>query len=379
MQRWLLGTDVDNDNDNDSSDNDSNTEMPVESTVMELGRAAVGAKKRQTRLATRILKSAPVLEGQPSNIELESMRSMYQGLCDAHEELMGVLYELSRRDTDEKRNQAWEKDQEEYTKRFDEAWNAAKKAIVRAEETLRPTLQAPIQPAVAPVAPAADRRNLPKVEAIKPFTLTTEHSFRELKTWLSQVETYFQESRLTEESFALQRAHLMRCIDSKLYADIEGLVTNDMPAIGPNSCCDLIKAEFRRLYPRFVRRQEFYKIKQKSGESFPDTIRRIKKAGEDADLADMNVDDMLVHQILRAVEDNVLKRDFMKLEDPTSAALLRLATAHAEAITKSSVSTVAEAAITSVNNKKSECAWCGGKWQDGHRAKCPAKEKKCNN
>ena len=86
-----------------------------------------------------------------------------------------------------------------------------------------------------------------------------------------------------------------------------------MPIFGPARCLDLLKAEFRSLYPIF--NVDFFQVRGiHQGEYAEDFWRRLSKLGDMADLESMSKEDLTAFRFIDACDDKRLREKIFELK-----------------------------------------------------------------
>ena len=122
-------------------------------------------------------------------------------------------------------------------------------------------------------------------------------------------------SRLEEATFVEQHAHFRACLDAYLNSRLHPHVQPNTPVLedpaNVTKCCvELLRDEFLIQHLLFSRRLDFFNFKQSSGQAFSDWYQKLKKKGDEADLAAMSVDDLYTMRCFTGVTDPELKKEF---------------------------------------------------------------------
>ena len=158
-------------------------------------------------------------------------------------------------------------------------------------------------------------------DALKPFTLTLDHSPAEMRDWTQQLTSYYSASQLSALPVEDQRAYFLRSIDSKLATQIRKQLQASTPVFettpGEHCCVSAIEAVFLMRYPLYNRRMDFFTYAQAPGQSFEDYGAELERLADEADIHVLKMEDLLVFRYLCAATDEKLKERLMKLSNPT--------------------------------------------------------------
>ena len=192
------------------------------------------------------------------------------------------------------------------------------------EKALTPTLNA---------AAAASARVKP-VDSLKPRIITKDSTPMELAIWIDKFETYFEASRLEHSpSNKEKQGHFLACIDNYLYARLQTKITPATPIFPDplgmeDSCVELLQREFLVQHPIFVRRLDYYRFAQSTGQKFTDWSQKLLKMEHEANLQEMTEDELRCMRYITGCTDQDLLKEFMKEANPTVQRLDEIAVTH---------------------------------------------------
>ena len=176
---------------------------------------------------------------------------------------------------------------------------------------------APVGP-VAPVAPVVPHRYTRSNEALRPPTLLRDNSPVEFASWVSRFQAYYTSSRMELSNIAEQQAYFRACMDAYLDGRMRDLIAADTPVNGDvDSCMAFLKAEFVARYPVFLRRLDYFRNKQPTGQDFSDWAASLRRLGEECNLADMDHNDITVMRYITGTTDSALKEKLINAVNPT--------------------------------------------------------------
>jgi hypothetical protein len=125
-------------------------------------------------------------------------------------------------------------------------------------------------------------------------------------------------------NLAQKRSFPPLCAGTAIYA------TNENPEV---CCIDRLKDKFLIHYPLTVRRLDFFKLAQTKGQLFTDFYAKLSGMGELADLAGIDIEDMMVFRIIVALHDDKLRQLILRLPELTLTKVMQEARAYNSAST----------------------------------------------
>lgn len=189
---------------------------------------------------------------------------------------------------------------DQYSQERSDQTNAALAAI----DTALKTLNGPTGDSDSISRP--DSSSKPKIcEALRPFKLRTVHSPADLRSWNSKFSAYYSTSNMSLFSVEEQHALLCCCISTDLETRIRenDLYSPSLAVFGDHGLPLLIKQDFLHRYPLFNRRLEFFRLTQAAGQPFSEFMVKLKQKGEEADLAQLGIEQMYIYRYLTGVSD----------------------------------------------------------------------------
>ena len=286
-----------------------------------------------------------------------------------------------------------------YTDRVNTVYTDTERVILRAIDAINRIDEA-LQVAPAPQPTQAVQRGGFKVQsALEPAKLTSEATPAELESWLRGFRAYHTASNMDTLTRPEQQAFLLKCVDVDIEAEIRqraGENSPIFPTANPDdmNCIGVIQEHFYERYPLVSRRLDFFSLTQQTGQSFKAFATELRRRGHQADLANLEVDDMYVFRMMAGCTDKELRDLLFRIEEPTMAKILKEATAYevgkramaaCDAPTQAVQATAA--AVTQGQSqqgprfrqqqKSSTCFRCGDA-QHQDRKKCRATNLTCN-
>ena len=212
-----------------------------------------------------------------------------------------------------------------------------------------------------------------------------------LTHWVAQFKAFYTASRLNLSTVPEQQAYLLKCLDEDLSNIVRLGCTDATPIFGKiNSCISMLEDKFEETYPLFVRRLQYFKYKQRSGQHFDDVYSALRMLENEANILALTPDDIRVFRLMGVVTDPFLKEKFLELKDPTVDDLVKEA-ARWEGVRRSM--SLNKGGATAVVNRQQQsgkgasspssspsgprCPNCSsGKHPEG--VECPARHRTCN-
>jgi DNA-binding protein H-NS len=233
-------------------------------------------------------------------------------------------------------------------------------------------------------------------DALKPKKLSKEFRPEEMTTWTKRYKEYFDSGEMAGKPVPKQRANLNSCLEPDMQCILDSLVDDEKRPIwkGKDSCIEVIKEQFMKLYPLYSRRQQFYTMECPRGQSMSEFRLKIARAAKEADIASMKEDDHIVVKLITACTDSKLKQKMLEVEKPTRKLLEGIIDTHESAAAgESSLRAAVDKANRATQPSRgrggsssrggssrggsSRCATCGRAVNHGNKP-CWALTKKCN-
>ena len=160
---------------------------------------------------------------------------------------------------------------------------------------------------------AARHRPAKVDESLKPDKLTPEFTPAEFEAWKREVDTYFEANRLNEQgvSQAEKRSRLNHCLGTHFTRWLFREKDQNAAIFGAGGCLAALDEEFKRLYPMFARRKQFFSMTPDRGEDFKAFRMRLREVGDMCDLSHMREEDCYIIKYHTAVNDEGLKQQMI--------------------------------------------------------------------
>ena len=91
------------------------------------------------------------------------------------------------------------------------------------------------------------------------------------------------------------------------------------------SCLELLEQEFLASYPLVNRRHDFFTCKQRGGQNLTDYLIQLGELGEEADLANLKPDELILFQGLAGTCNHEFREHFLRAEDHSLDKLKKMA------------------------------------------------------
>ena len=236
--------------------------------------------------------------------------------------LQARMQELIENSVDEKAFKAHEADLKEYTEKLSEVRQSIMDAISQYLPRKDPVTTNPDADNDGDsYISAADGgpRQMKVNTALRPEKLTTESTPRDLRIWVSQFCSYYETSCMEHVSVEAQQAYFKQCLDKTLRFRLERRIDRRTPIWGDLDSCDAyLQEEFLESYPLFNRRMEFFRLMQPRKQNMSDFMSRCRELWNEGDLHSLENEDLLLFKYLYACTDKELRKEMLKIEEPTA-------------------------------------------------------------
>ena len=163
-----------------------------------------------------------------------------------------------------------------------------------------------------------------------PEALSQAKSPEEFRLWVNAFRRFYEASGLSSTNVARQQGYLLQALDFSLRKTVERKITATMAIYGPGGCMDVLEAEFKRLYPIFSRRLEFFQATQDPGEDPTALLERLEGMGDMADLATMTQDELTAFRFMTACTDKRLRDKLFELKRKDMATIKDVVHQHSQ-------------------------------------------------
>ena len=199
----------------------------------------------------------------------------------------------------------------------------------------------------------ACRSNLAKAEStkryvkpifeLKPKEFNCNSTIDEVEPFIRQFTAFFNQSNLDLVGYEDQQQYLKNCLDMVLVQYLDTKIDPTTPVIGSaNSCVNVLRGYFSSKYPLLTRRMEAFTLKQPSGVPFLDYYGKARQVYKAAEIEKLTAEQLTSYLLITSTTDAELRKEFLKLKDPDTKALLDCARTYVRANQKPNKSEQAE-------------------------------------
>ena len=240
---------------------------------------------------------------------------------------------------------------------------------------------------------AARIPNFKAQSGVKPDKLQADADPLTYRAFVRAFDAFYRMSRMDTLAVVDQQAVLFQMFDRELEASVRQAVDENTPIFGPVdqiSCMSALADRFDEIYPLFSRRLDFWMSSQPKGGRFTDWAAKLQQQGEEADLAQLDLDGIHAFRLICGCTDAKLRDKFLKLRNPTRRDVMAEARTYEASLRAvkdltltnaahgSTIATGAVANVVTQDSMKGSCYGCGGPMHKGpDRAKCPAAGTTC--
>ena len=343
--------------------------------IPELKKNLVRCKKNLTRTINSTGRQTEFATRHPSEIAISEIQSCTERLKKAYAEIIDVLDALQTVSDNDKELQTYEEQKEENTLRYDEI---TERVMATIAEIRTPQNTPNAAPNPAPGHQDNNRQQMPKIfDSLKPHKLTEDNTPVEFRAWKEQWTSFFNASRLDLLAKEDQLQYFKVCIDTDLYDIISSAIDRNTPIFGHGGCLEILSNEFNEIYPLATRRTNYFRLTQEKDAPFSNFARQLKRMGNEADLADLQVEDLHAFRYITGCQDKKLRTKFLEVDAPSLAEFDRIVRAYerGQATSKNLDEKEEKGRINQIKKETprkpdKKCIGCGGKWHD-KRANCP--------
>ena len=284
-------------------------------TKQEVERSLNGYKAARTRVYREAERLMPSVRDTPNTLLIRDLERLgdkighYRNVLEAGYMRLEVLDVAQYKTYDA----AIETLYNETNEKLDEVYSV----IMTARQSIAPPA-APLYAAAAAAAAGRPTKVRPD-EVLKPAVLTLDYMPEEMRAWMTGFRAFYASSEFEKVGVAQQQAYLMVCLNPTLQNRLREEIEPDTPVIpdraNPNakSCLGLIEQEFVRKYPIFLRRLRFFKYDQKPGQLFSDYAAKLRKIGDEAELARVGPNELYIYRYFTGCKDDELLTKFLDL------------------------------------------------------------------
>ena len=166
-------------------------------------------------------------------------------------------------------------------------------------------------------------------DTLRPSKLQRSWNLEEFNDWSDKFQAWFADNdkTLQKKGLAYQRQLLHTVLDARTIDDLRTCdeVNQDTAILGQGGCLSKIKDIFLKEFPLHVRRYKYLKCTQEEGQPFDEWWVQKKKLARNCELDKVTAEEMTLLGLMTGIRDPKLKEEFLRVEEPTTAALVKLA------------------------------------------------------
>lgn len=160
---------------------------------------------------------------------------------------------------------------------------------------------------------------------LKPDQLLSSSTLGEFRAWSQNYDAYYSSNNMEHLPLAEQQAYLRCCLDLKLQQSLSMKICAETPIYGEDGCLSSVRQVFINNTPILSRRFKFFSCDQQVGETFSDWYLRLQLDGQEAELENIQADDLFVLRLVTGTCDGKLREEFLKQDKPSRESLVRIA------------------------------------------------------
>jgi len=162
---------------------------------------------------------------------------------------------------------------------------------------------------------------------------------------------------MQEAPIGQQHAYLKILLDLTLETRLTAKIAPNTPIFvddGNRNCMDILKEEFLAFFPITSRRYAFFTMQQPANMEFTTHAAHVRKAGEQAQLEHITIDDLYCTVLISSCTDPVLKTELLKIPTPDINDILAVARQYEMGQNDTTTKAAAAKATTSSSSNTSQ-------------------------
>ena len=177
------------------------------------------------------------------------------------------------------------------------------------------------------------KRYVKPIFELRPREFSCSSTVNEVEPFIRQFQAFFRQSNIDLcPSYEDQQQYLKNCLDTVLVQHLDTKIDSSTPVIGgANSCVNILRSYFETKHPLLTRRVEAFTLKQPTGVPFLDFYGKAATVYRAAEIDKLTPKQLKSYLLITATTDPELKKEFLKLKDPDTEALLDCARTHVRA------------------------------------------------
>jgi hypothetical protein len=262
---------------------------------------------------------------RPTSKALEDLQGALDKVREQQARISGLLLNLIGEEEDEAAAAVWQQELTAADQRADDICNAITALLAAATVPA----QAPPAPAAAGgAAGGATARRCKPNDALRPDKLTTDFSPADYTIWKENFHDYYTSSNMDVATASEQRSYLFSCVSLTLQKRLRSLVQRNTPIYDTateKGCMTYIDEEFMDIHPVVARRLAFFNATQATKQSFMEFVATVRSQADEADLASITPETLVVMRIVAGTKDEKLQEKFLREDNLTYVNLIRIA------------------------------------------------------
>jgi hypothetical protein len=262
---------------------------------------------------------------RPTSKALEDLQGALDKVREQQARISGLLLNLIGEEEDEAASAVWQQELTAADQRADDICNAITALLAAATVPA----QAPPAPAAAGgAAGGATARRCKPNDALRPDKLTTDFSPADYTIWKENFHDYYTSSSMDVATASEQRSYLFSCVSLTLQKRLRSLVQRNTPiydTVTEKGCMTYIDEEFMDIHPVVARRLAFFNATQATKQSFMEFVATVRSQADEADLASITPETLVVMRIVAGTKDEKLQEKFLREDNLTYVNLIRIA------------------------------------------------------
>lgn len=203
----------------------------------------------------------------------------------------------------------WEKAYDNFALEMSQARGLVTKIMATAAAVIKPVYQAPVVNAGAPKL-----RN-PINETLKPPVLSLGNSPIEFRHWSTKLQSFFSSNQLADATIPEQQAYVRQFIDADLEVRIQIQIDDTVEIFGQNGVLAVLEGEFKKRYPLFSRRLEYFRYSRQPGQAASNFVAKLVQLSFEADLTNLTTDQLQVYRVLTGIKEDQLLGKLLDLKE----------------------------------------------------------------
>ena len=175
-------------------------------------------------------------------------------------------------------------------------------------------------------APVNHGKERPPNKLLAPAILTKDDTPEKMRNWVTDFTTFLQSG--DDLAIATQQAYFRRLIDDHLRRAVEPHIMPNTPVLGKGGCLEILRAEFRVLYPIFARQVDFFKVNQAGSEDAISYLEKLTTLGLEANVNQLDRESITVFRFISSCSDQRLREKIFESKRRDLTEVRRIVSQH---------------------------------------------------